>query len=170
MLLLYPAADGPISASFCIYIPLCFYFIVIASCVSLSRFSFTFHYASTLSISRYFFWMLTISFTFHYASTLSNRTLCTVYCYTLFTFHYASTLSTKRFPSIPQYSVIYIPLCFYFIVDYGTWIKFCWKTYLHSTMLLLYQIASDDETVSNYDLHSTMLLLYQNPDHSSGWE
>ena len=119
--------------------------------------SFTFHYASTLSISAKSTILILIRFTFHYASTLSpaagpydrkqhhlHSTMLLLYLISLcrslniivFTFHYASTLSC-----IPDAS--------------GGMI---W--YLHSTMLLLYLRTCLSRISFCSNLHSTMLLLY----------
>ena len=79
---------------FRIYIPLCFYFIqspLPGILRSLS--SFTFHYASTLSISPSLTRCIIAIFTFHYASTLSFQALSKSAFLSSFTFHYASTLS-----------------------------------------------------------------------------
>ena len=77
-----------------IYIPLCFYFILRKRSLRQGSFKFTFHYASTLSKKT--------RQSARYAST--------------FTFHYASTLSEwkRKIRALP---IIYIPLCFYFIID-----------------------------------------------------
>ena len=100
-------------------------------------------------------------FTFHYASTLSERFRSTQKSCMIFTFHYASTLSAEiafivrirlhlhstmlllYLPSKPQTPIlkhIYIPLCFYFILDRPLTIS-C-DSDLHSTMLLLYRSFS----------------------------
>ena len=79
---------------FRIYIPLCFYFISLAILFTAVMISFTFHYASTLSIERGAF-----------ARYLAR-----------FTFHYASTLSCLGGAGKPLAIIIYIPLCFYFIL------------------------------------------------------
>ena len=120
-----------------IYIPLCFYFIKEhPECVS-DEYSFTFHYASTLSkdphdviipeliyipLCFYFikdtFWFLFLTnriFTFHYASTLSQKLTRIRQNLSWFTFHYASTLSVWDHLAVPGADQIYIPLCFYFI-------------------------------------------------------
>ena len=52
-----------------------------------------------------------------------------------FTFHYASTLYELVLAHITV-GVIYIPLCFYFIIAIIP--PVIYNTYLHSTMLLLY--------------------------------
>ena len=82
-----------------IYIPLCFYFIRSENDKPVFRRKFTFHYASTLSITHLFL-PLTIL---------------------LFTFHYASTLSRCLISSARSASIIYIPLCFYFIRICRSW-------------------------------------------------
>ena len=75
MLLLYPISEaGEILLLECIYIPLCFYFILQRSCQQCRGLPFTFHYASTLSSLEKRLMKLYIAFTFHYASTLSERT------------------------------------------------------------------------------------------------
>ena len=54
--------------------------------------------------------------------------------------------------------LIYIPLCFYFIKLFPC--TYIIAHYLHSTMLLLYQVCEQwDQLFAQY-LHSTMLLLY----------
>ena len=55
-------------------------------------------------------------FTFHYASTLSFLVLKGESMSTSFTFHYASTLSCAALDASHQHDIIYIPLCFYFIL------------------------------------------------------
>ena len=79
---------------------------------------------------------LPLSFTFHYASTLSiSGEIPTRQCL-LFTFHYASTLSmTELFKPVDEIR-IYIPLCFYFILK--DLLNLSDDENLHSTMLLLY--------------------------------
>ena len=94
MLLLYRKNFVTAILLYRIYIPLCFYFIVLWNYFAFIYFWFTFHYASTLSQKRfrsclrgkqtyiplcfYFiriqsaFWLRWIEFTFHYASTLSE--------------------------------------------------------------------------------------------------
>ena len=84
----------------------------------LAWYIFTFHYASTLSKALVFFNVKTPEFTFHYASTLSGA------------------------PREERTSgLIYIPLCFYFIL-FPERVRMRLK-HLHSTMLLLYQGLSD---------------------------
>ena len=94
MLLLYRCRQQSLVLSIRIYIPLCFYFILPASSIPPESHQFTFHYASTLST----------------ILILRNRTASS------FTFHYASTLSRQAFPCLFPVR-IYIPLCFYFILD-----------------------------------------------------
>ena len=83
---------------------------------------------------------LGFTFTFHYASTLSVLAAEKRNVYTLFTFHYASTLSISRW-RIHDLDGIYIPLCFYFI-KFKLSTSFDCIFHLHSTMLLLYRIRS----------------------------
>ena len=56
-------------------------------------------------------------------------------------------------------TIIYIPLCFYFI-DMNYLLGSSTKTNLHSTMLLLYQVPFPELGIPFPHLHSTMLLLY----------
>ena len=147
-----------------IYIPLCFYFILVLVSSVPHCTQFTFHYASTLSFSEYRYSFDTAIFTFHYASTLSviqaviiymlqdlHSTMLLLYqtlfdtclpCTSIFTFHYASTLSL---------SIIFLIFALF---------------YLHSTMLLLYLLCTTCRASCIQYLHSTMLLLYR----ISSWE
>ena len=137
MLLLYPQFVHCLLHNICIYIPLCFYFI----CIFLPGFVkimhlhstmlllypknpaifksfsslFTFHYASTLSSVVDSTVFGAPIFTFHYASTLSQGSCRYSEGEEEFTFHYASTLSNGSEFSFSAISLIYIPLCFYFI-------------------------------------------------------
>ena len=99
--------------------------------------------------------------------------------YHIFTFHYASTLSLCPRTESREH-LIYIPLCFYFILS--GWHRSGWHVSftfhyastlsvsvyiervsewnLHSTMLLLYHVIRDRIPVRDHHLHSTMLLLY----------
>ena len=138
MLLLYPGRSGHAR------LPLSFTFHY-ASTLSISGeiptrqcLLFTFHYASTLSVQESVIACPTFQFTFHYASTLSCFVISQRPFIRSFTFHYASTLSTKHFLktgqilhlhstmlllyplsriTVSSISSIYIPLCFYFIVQ-----------------------------------------------------
>ena len=99
-------------------------------------------------------------FTFHYASTLSQTSATEEGS----TPHLHSTmllLYPKLFPAIPEYSVIYIPLCFYFIY-HPAGLLFHLSD-LHSTMLLLYPGSCYHRLPHLVHLHSTMLLLYRGP-------
>ena len=109
--------DGKVSWR-SIYIPLCFYFILlylfdlavdqhlhstmlllylhIATTHAIRKSKFTFHYASTLSFTRLYVPIVICRFTFHYASTLSMSSLSHWMMGRRFTFHYASTLSIWR--------------------------------------------------------------------------
>ena len=120
-----------------IYIPLCFYFIDIASNIFSFSTVFTFHYASTLSYRRDSNTDYISVFTFHYASTLSCAPSRMSMLSTPFTFHYASTLSGVSGS------------------DRG---KFKGFTF-HYASTLSAAISSAVRSVSN--LHSTMLLLYR---------
>ena len=105
-----------------IYIPLCFYFILIKFLRKLACVEFTFHYASTLSYSLRL-WLLSVqTFTFHYASTLS---LITLTVKSLKSYLHSTMLLLYRRSGMRQQSRrnIYIPLCFYFIcgVSWYSW-------------------------------------------------
>ena len=137
MLLLYHRILKRRMRPFKIYIPLCFYFIV-----------------NTDSEQE-----LRVGFTFHYASTLSWCVQFVLWSEWLFTFHYASTLS--GFDSVWWDFIrrIYIPLCFYFI--WHLLLSSPLRSYLHSTMLLLYRSRTVWDFIDIAYLHSTMLLLYR---------
>ena len=123
------------SLALTIYIPLCFYFIrrwdwyrglVLYNLHSTMLLLypggqgsaatvtvFTFHYASTLSITDKHYYIniniyIPLCFYFIYDAGI------TPYCTAWFTFHYASTLSEFLFV-LSVFCCIYIPLCFYFI-------------------------------------------------------
>ena len=129
-----------------------------ARAISWSYWLFTFHYASTLSESKFhkkisianlhstmlllyrgirYATISSIRFTFHYASTLSSLLMTIWNSIFIFTFHYASTLS----------------MCRYRQGSHGP--------NLHSTMLLLYLIQDRISRSLRLYLHSTMLLLYR---------
>ena len=74
-----------------IYIPLCFYLYFHCSTVSTSAEGFTFHYASTYTVS------------------VENKMLPS----STFTFHYASTYTLSVTQRWHYMMMIYIPLCFY---------------------------------------------------------
>ena len=116
MLLLYRAKTRCCHLIRRIYIPLCFYFIYNERGFSIGTWTFTFHYASTLSgssqwgqkiFTQYLHSTMLLlyrnkqlkhrkkgeEFTFHYASTLSGYSHTRQRLLLSFTFHYASTLS-----------------------------------------------------------------------------
>ena len=136
MLLLYQGQHLRLTKVNLLYIPLCFYYIIVQIKKRIDRVNFTFHYASTISeIPR--------------NSATSSMD---------FTFHYASTISYV--PEIPSASVcLYIPLCFYYI-RYALY-RARSGISLHSTMLLLYPPTQVDPMKDVMPLHSTMLLLYR---------
>ena len=111
---------------------------------------FTFHYASTLSVPE----DLARQYRLYLHSTmllLYLNTIC-VFASTspIFTFHYASTLSAIALVAPAIQNLIYIPLCFYFILQALDAMRE--MSNLHSTMLLLYRgrrferISSDQFT------------------------
>ena len=160
-----------------IYIPLCFYFIVVAA-VSFRPVIFIY-----IPLCFYFIEYHPADLLFHLSDLHSTMLLLyqsllysSLFSFTSFTFHYASTLS-QIIPQCLNLLFIYIPLCFYFI-EFGRPIKqlhiliyiplcfyFILEDYympeyannLHSTMLLLYQSLLYSPFLH---LHSTMLLLY----------
>ena len=161
MLLLYRPSSDPMRKMQYIYIPLCFYFI-----------SWPFHQVRICS-----------SFTFHYASTLSPMSMVIIrpQCH----LHSTMLLLYQREIAVHVDGVIiYIPLCFYFILVRTTQCGDI-RNNLHSTMLLLYPASSARldavyniyiplcfyfilvwckcQRISCSDLHSTMLLLYRVP-------
>ena len=95
MLLLYPISEaGEILLLECIYIPLCFYFILQRSCQQCRGLPFTFHYASTLS---------DLEMLLREEQKFIYIPLC---------FYFIGNSSERR----ERHSWIYIPLCFYFIL------------------------------------------------------
>ena len=160
MLLLYPSSVRRLCSSYSIYIPLCFYFIPASGCMFAFQGIFTFHYASTLSDPCSYCFRTHFPFTFHYASTLSKCLSEDHRLYPIFTFHYASTLS--------GYSESKTRRIYKFTFHYASTLS-CWPSwrkawpgsYLHSTMLLLYQMKTGSYYGILLNLHSTMLLLYR---------
>ena len=97
-------------------------------------------------------------FTFHYASTLSITH--TLIFYFRFDLHSTMLLLYRSHNRNHAHSPgIYIPLCFYFIVWPSSNISSI-ASYLHSTMLLLYLTPRHSAHTPDLHLHSTMLLLY----------
>ena len=142
-----------------IYIPLCFYFIENWRSIINDATEFTFHYASTLSICRE---MPGGSRTDLHSTMLllyPDTVRGTRKDGTIFTFHYASTLSPLTILSLP-YSIIYIPLCFYFIIPsvLGSslviliYIPLCFYFIFFRILICRFRLLH---------LHSTMLLLYR---------
>ena len=121
--------------------------------------AFTFHYASTISRPHRRQQSRTYNFTFHYASTISTFRHIHPDPPSCFTFHYASTISGLFILVVFQVSLLYIPLCFYYIKE-PSWMISIRLTTLHSTMLLLYLIPIIKSGICTSPLHSTMLLLY----------
>ena len=138
MLLLYREVPPINRDDLDIYIPLCFYFI---HCRRKRKdriqMTFTFHYASTLSLPKTARRIRMWVFTFHYASTLSKKVRFIWIRHCSFTFHYASTLSVRGSENDPT------------------------ETNLHSIMLLLYRFHPSASRSFIHYLHSIMLLLYR---------
>ena len=161
MLLLYPLLTAVCASETAIYIPLCFYFILKKdgngsgvsdlhsimlllyqglSCVPavFSR-TFTFHYASTLSLFMYHTSCTGVSFTFHYASTLSHVLAPFIHFLFLFTFHYASTLSFW----LRHRTCLLSGFTFHYASTLSAFPATLFITLfnLHSIMLLLYRVS-----------------------------
>ena len=111
---------------------------------------------------------MTTKFTFHYASTLSGslrRSLLSSLIYIPLCFYFISSAAHAAIFFFP----IYIPLCFYFILTKSTKSSCnCLFTFHYASTLSL---ISTQNTSHNHNLHSTMLLLYLLPvvyciDHS----
>ena len=137
MLLLYPACHNHTHKPVHIYIPLCFYFIIYMSNSVVNRFDIyiplCFYFIAVkkseciTTLDLHSTMLLLYQKKWRYGMSASR-----------FTFHYASTLS-NMYLMITRLFLIYIPLCFYFIL-------YIYREYysrnknLHSTMLLLYLI------------------------------
>ena len=145
---------------YCIYIPLCFYFIGHRPHPGADNGAqFTFHYASTLSremvcgdgcisiyipLCCYFIefgqWLEQEGLHLHSTMLLLYPGDWTrSWDRAPFTFHYASTLSVFWRPDRMYIYTIYIPLCFYFIKSLENG-EINPRKNLHSTMLLLYRL------------------------------
>ena len=151
--------------------------------------SFTFHYASTLSVNAavdnansadlhstmlllypirvLFSGVHGPGFTFHYASTLSlaesTKTTTNGNLHSTMLLLYGSYTITEV-----SNTCIYIPLCFYFILRPAQIVHHI-QPDLHSTMLLLYPVHAPDAWLLDMNLHSTMLLLYPRSDKDKGF-
>ena len=131
--------------------------------------SFTFHYASTLSTCRKYKGRLEssiyIPLCFYFIGKASGGSQVLLFIYIPLCFYFIveqlaldlpkfnlhSTMLLlypveERLP-IPNKEIIYIPLCFYFIQ--GSWSRNWTNVNLHSTMLLLYLVSVifDDEII-----------------------
>ena len=119
-----------------IYIPLCFYFIEYLKLLFDMYFSFTFHYASTLSWNVRWWckhWLIYIPLCFYFINDLEDRTRDTENIYIPLCFYFIG----NRYLAKKKQCHIYIPLCFYFIKRRRS-IPWPHSMNLHSTMLLLY--------------------------------
>ena len=118
MLLLYLDSYCRFRLPSVLYIPLCFYYISTLPPAVTNNATFTFHYASTIS--------MVYGDIFHDSYTLHSTMLLL----------YLGSCCRFRRPS-----VLYIPLCFYYIRYTAFWTSV--PDYpLHSTMLLLYPLAT----------------------------
>ena len=154
-----------------IYIPLCFYFIKGEEYAYIKIYRFTFHYASTLSISGPYRSMCMVNlhstmlllYQPARSSTLNHK------------YHLHSTMLllyrslSRRCPRLLLR--IYIPLCFYFISS-GSEESDLIKKFTFHYASTLSGIAAAYATSYQHHLHSTMLLLYRERavlDHRKFW-
>ena len=137
MLLLYPKSILAYLIHHSIYIPLCFYFILNAQG------------ASTLSGSNLHSTMLLL---YLYAQHFHAVRISNLHSTMLLLYRQDDTIFRPG-------SLIYIPLCFYFIPKLIV-VQRPRIENLHSTMLLLYRIQHCLMPKRIFNLHSTMLLLY----------
>ena len=165
MLLLYQRGLGAAPECFPIYIPLCFYFIPMDL------------YVTYLDCNLHSIMLLLYPnergickgmniFTFHYASTLSKlesmkQTYEGIYIPLCFYFILQGWLASAKQKSI------YIPLCFYFINTSTTHTFFSAQFTFHYASTL--SLEEDNKSVFEYHLHSIMLLLYRNYCGRSCW-
>ena len=139
MLLLYLVPYDNLEYDIYIYIPLCFYFI-----------------AYRMTISKWIF-----TFTFHYASTLSTMTPANLGVDIRFTFHYASTLSVRLHDKGGAWKHLHSTMLLLYRQHPPEIVHRI--DHLHSTMLLLYLVLRLSVSMHRLNLHSTMLLLYLRP-------
>ncbi len=107
---------------------------------------------------------LSPSSTFHFASTLSGGLLPERLAIRQSTFYYASTLSQRRKPRGSR-TLLYIPLCFYFI---GTEASPSSSTLSLYIPLCFYFIRKSSYSyfLLRFPLHSIMLLLYRSSSYA----
>ena len=119
-----------------IYIPLCFYFIYAQLIFREGNPLFTFHYASTLSDSKEYLQIM--GQYLHSTMLLLYQSQGVIHCTIQFHLHSTMLLLYRSFScSLSLFVIIYIPLCFYFILErQGVFEQS--RRHLHSTMLLLY--------------------------------
>ena len=115
MLLLYRLRTFRSNRAFYIYIPLCFYFIDEDGILLRYPAEFTFHYASTLSFSAYWFavlgFFIYIPLCFYFIRAwvdYSGKFETNLHSTMLLLYPYTNFIRSRVFS-------IYIPLCFYFI-------------------------------------------------------
>ena len=136
MLLLYKFVRSAMKQYKEIYIPLCFYFIIVCQ----NRLDSHCHLHSTMLL-------------------LYDRP-CLQYVDDHPHLHSTMLLLYAFFQKLRNLSIrIYIPLCFYFISSRLT--RTSSRRHLHSTMLLLYKPSASTPDLQIRNLHSTMLLLYR---------
>ena len=129
----------------CIYIPLCFYFIEHIAIFLYDPWSFTFHYASTLSKfktsgRRELMNLHSTMLLLYRRRRVLRKCLRRIYIPLCFYF------ILQALPYMSLTTWIYIPLCFYFIKKTGL-IFPSGITNLHSTMLLLYRFSPRAERI-----------------------
>ena len=167
-----------------IYIPLCFYFIIQKRSSQKGLSLFTFHYASTLSVSgglngvQHALYLHSTMLLLYLPKHLLPRGSAHIYIPLCFYFierrkiRYARTIHLHStmlllylmfLINLLMRLQIYIPLCFYFIPSWRR-LSSRSRSYLHSTMLLLYPVLRSSHLFLLKNLHSTMLLLYRRPE------
>ena len=153
-----PARFSNLSHFVNIYIPLCFYFIRVCHKAWDWELLFTFHYASTLSLTDCLRWRIResiyIPLCFYFIEKIWDMsTLNADYLHSTMLLLYRSAVHPGQH-SIP----IYIPLCFYFI-KYAFWdnAETVLFTFHYASTLSISSILTDSDFLN---LHSTMLLLY----------
>ena len=135
MLLLYRSDKMTVAIPEGIYIPLCFYFIVMAVEELGYVMKFTFHYASTLS---------QIAILDEQEKSHLHSTMLLLYL--------------RAAAAAPKAACIYIPLCFYFI-RHGYFRKSC-GGFIYIPLCFYFICYGCLHSLPDPYLHSTMLLLY----------
>ena len=177
MLLLYPQElRNPLDRDL-IYIPLCFYFIVVCAhiCFFIVKIyiPLCFYFIGGLTMLRSFIY---IPLCFYFIGNVDDSIVAEQNLHSTMLLLYLRSVQNLCWPSciyiplcfyfilcnrgfLPSLLKIYIPLCFYFISCSFLRVLLT-HTHLHSTMLLLYHDRLSEIHDKELHLHSTMLLLY----------